>query len=152
MSFKPHIYEKLRSGEKIYEYRRQYCDEETLVYMYVSAPVKEIKGILRLGTRIDILSWKDEYSYDAAAMERLDRYLKSYRYGMPVISFQETSGIPLKKLQLDLDKFVVPQSYYYLDNFPALFKYINEEIQIIGDERVNSFDGVLPENICLSYE
>lgn len=152
MSFKPRIYEKLRSGEKIYEYRRQYCDEETMVYMYVSTPVKEIKGILHLGKRIDILSWKNEYSYDKAAMERIDNYVKTYRYGMPVISFQETSGIPLKQLQSDLEKFVVPQSYYYLDNYPDLLKYVTENIEIIGDEHINSFDGVLPDNICLSYE
>lgn len=152
MSFKPHIYEKLKTGEKIFEYRKQYSDDETIVYMYVSSPVKAITGILHLGKRIDITSWEKEYYYDDLAMQRLQKYKEKYIYAMPVISFQETSKIPLVQLQRDINKFVVPQSYYYLDNHMELYSYIQKNIDIIGDKQRNKLDNVLPANICLSYE
>lgn len=46
LSFKPEVYEKIKSGKKIFEYRRNFPDEPIIGDMYVSAPVKAITGIV----------------------------------------------------------------------------------------------------------
>lgn len=51
LSFKPEVYEKIKSEEKIFEHRRNFPDEPIMAYMYVSAPVKAITGIVYLGKR-----------------------------------------------------------------------------------------------------
>lgn len=52
LSFKPEVYEKIKSGKKIFEHRRNFPDEPIMAYMYVSAPVKAITGIVYLGKDI----------------------------------------------------------------------------------------------------
>ena len=42
LSFKPEVYEKIKSGKKIFEHRRNFPDESIMAYMYVSSPVKAI--------------------------------------------------------------------------------------------------------------
>ena len=151
MSFKPHIYDRLSTGDKIFEYRRQYSDEPTLVYMYVSSPLMKIKGRLDLGKRIDIKKWKEEYADNAEVQKRIDKYMTNYKYAMPVLFFQETTSISLRQLQKDFDKFVVPQSYYYLDNYAELLSYITKNIEVVGNKKMNDFTYALPNHICLQY-
>ena len=45
LSFKPEVYEKIKSGKKKFEHRRNFPDEPIMAYMYVSAPIKAIKGM-----------------------------------------------------------------------------------------------------------
>ena len=33
LSFKPYWHEKIKSGEKIFEYRKRFCDEPVMAYM-----------------------------------------------------------------------------------------------------------------------
>ena len=51
LSFKPEVYEKIKSGKKKFEHRRNFPDEPIMAYMYVNAPIKAIKGIVYLGKR-----------------------------------------------------------------------------------------------------
>ncbi|MBR1433377.1 hypothetical protein [Ruminococcus sp.] len=54
MSFWPSVYDRIIAQTKLIEFRRRYSDEETLVYMYITRPCMEIKGIIKLGKRIDM--------------------------------------------------------------------------------------------------
>ena len=56
LSFKPEVYEKIKSGKKKFEHRRNFPDEPIMAYMYVSAPIKAIKGIVYLGSDICYLT------------------------------------------------------------------------------------------------
>lgn len=49
LSFKPYWVEKIMAGEKIFEYRKRFCDESVIAYMYVSSPVKEMQRNVRGG-------------------------------------------------------------------------------------------------------
>ena len=49
LSFKPKWFNKIISGEKIFEYRNAFADNEVLAYMYVSTPIKQVVGILHGG-------------------------------------------------------------------------------------------------------
>ena len=49
LSFRPDVYEKIKSGLKIFEHRRNFPDEPIMAYMYVSSPVKAITGVIESG-------------------------------------------------------------------------------------------------------
>ena len=81
---------------KIFEHRRNFPDEPIMAYMYVSKPIKAIKGIVYLKRRHLISDWKKTYGKDDAALKRIVEYEKLYRYAMEISEFQETSEIPLE--------------------------------------------------------
>mgnify|MGYP000204223650 CR=1 FL=1 len=62
LSFKPEWYNRIKDGSKIFEYRRTFPDEEIMAYMYVSAPVKAIKGIvLNVYTHLEAGNIKEQF-------------------------------------------------------------------------------------------
>lgn len=56
LSFRPDVYEKIKSGVKIFEHRRNFPDEPIMAYMYVSSPMKAITGVVYLGKGIVYLT------------------------------------------------------------------------------------------------
>lgn len=54
LSFRPDVYEKIKSGVKIFEHRRNFPDEPIMAYMYVSSPVKAITGVVYLLKSLDM--------------------------------------------------------------------------------------------------
>lgn len=148
LSFKPEWFEKIKNGSKIFEYRRSFADEEVMAYMYVSAPMKMVVGKIHLGKRININTWKEEYKENTDVVERIDDFLTRHQYVMPIISFQMTEAIDLETLRNFKSKFVCPQMYYYLDNFPNLFEFIINHAKEIGKAQMNNFDNITTEQIC----
>ena len=148
LSFKPEWFEKIKNGSKIYEYRRSFADEEVMAYMYVSAPMKMIVGKIHLGKRININNWKDEYKDNINVVGRIDDFLTRHQYAMPIISFQMTEAIDLETLRGFNQKFVCPQMYYYLENYPELFVFINENAKDLEELKINDFKNVNADDIC----
>lgn len=68
MSFRLSVYDRIVAQTKFIEFRRRYSDEETLVYMYVSKPCMEIKGIAVLGKRIEMTRVPVESSFYSQAL------------------------------------------------------------------------------------
>ena len=150
LSFKPHIYDKIYDGEKIFEHRRRFPDEPVMAYMYVSKPKKEIAGIVYLDRRIEIATWLNDYSYDADAVSRIKKYLMNYNYVMPILKFQSTTGISLHTMQQKFPTFVAPQSYIYLDDKPEILQFIQSNIEIKTHKIENSFDNITSDQICIN--
>ena len=135
LSFKPSVYDKIYAGIKIFEHRRNFPNEPIMAYMYVSKPVRAITGIVMLD--------------NSDAVARIQEYQKFYRYAMEITEFQETNSISLDDLKKDIDGFVVPQSYIYLDNNPRLLKYIEERIIRNGLEIKHDFSNITSDQICV---
>lgn len=148
LSFKPEWYEKIISGNKIYEYRRNFSKEEVIAYMYVSSPKKMIVGKIHLGKKIDINKWKEDYNYNKEVISRIDDFIVKHKYAMPILSFQMTEPIDLETIREFNNKFVCPQMYYYLDNYPELFEFIRDKAKDIGDLKKNNFENVRLDDIC----
>lgn len=127
LSFKPEVYEKIKSGKKIFEHRRNFPDEPIMAYMYVSSPIKAITGIVYLGKRHLLSDWREEFKNDKDAVACIEKYQESYRYAMESDEFQETTAISLEDLRRDVPGFVAPQMYIYLDGTP-LVKYLEKEL------------------------
>ncbi len=58
LSAKPSVYNKIKSGEKIFEHRRSFPNEPIKAYMYVSSPVCVVTGVLYLGKRYELKDWE----------------------------------------------------------------------------------------------
>lgn len=148
LSFKPEWYNRIKDGSKIFEYRRTFPDEEIMAYMYVSSPMKMIVGKIHLGRRIDINMWKNHYKDNTEVCERIEDFLSRHTYAMPVLSFQMTKEISLDTLREFNPRFVCPQMYYYLENYPDLFEFIKNTATDIGELQINSFENIDREDIC----
>lgn len=147
LSFKPYVYEKIASGEKIFEYRRNFPDGPIKAYMYVSSPVCAIKGILYLGKRHKLVDWKDEFSYDKDAIARVEEFMESVNYAAEILKFQETNEILLKRLREEANDFVVPQMYYFLDG-RELLGYLEKNLQKTEFVQKHVFDNITSLQIC----
>ncbi len=150
LSFKPHIYQKIYDGLKIFEHRRNFPDEKVLAYMYISKPVRAIKGIVYLNNRHTITDWENEFASDSDAISRIKEYEKSYRYAMEISEFQETNEISLDDLKRDFPNFTVPQSYIYLDKNPELLKYIEARLTLKGKKIKHKFSNITAEQVCVN--
>ena len=54
----------------------------------------------------------------------------------------------MKDLRNDLKKFIIPESYYYLDNFDELDNYIKNNIKFTGELIENNFEIIDEADIC----
>lgn len=147
LSFKADVHKKVLSGEKIYEHRKVFPDEPIRAFLYVSTPIKAITGIMHLRNKTSLEEWVKTYSYDKKAVQRINEYLKHYRYAMEITDFQNTNMIPLEKLRQDIPGFVVPQMYYFIDN-SFIFEYLDKNLHAKGELITHTFDGITSDMIC----
>ena len=147
MSLKKEVYDKVLSGEKIYEHRKVFPDEPVKAYIYVSTPIKAICGIMYLNNKTPLLDWKEQYSDDVEAIKRIDKYLENYKFGMEITKFENTNSIPLEKLRKDLSKFIVPQMYYFIED-SELLSYLEANLVPNGTVITHTYDNVTSDMIC----
>lgn len=149
LSFKADVYKKVLSGEKIYEHRKVFPDGPIKAYLYVSNPVKAIVGIMYLNNKTSIETWKEKYEYDLAAVSRIEEYLKQHRYAMEITEYRNTNEISLYRLRDELDNFVVPQMYYFIDD-TELLTYLEKNLHEDGVVIKHTFENVTSDMICKS--
>ena len=64
------------------------------------------------------------------------------------LNFKETNRISLDDLKKDIEDFVTPQSYIYLDNRPTLLKYMEKKIVRKGLNIKHDFSSITSDQIC----
>ena len=119
-----------------------------MAYMYVSAPIKAIKGIVYLGKRHLLSDWREEFKNDKAAVVRIEKYQELYRYAMEINEFQETTEISLGALRRDVSGFVAPQMYIYLDG-TELLDYIENKIENLDGCTVHDYSVIKSNEVCV---
>lgn len=149
LSFKPEVFEKIKKGEKIFEHRRVFPNEPIKAFIYVSRPIQAIMGIVYLNNRVDIESWKEQYSYDSDALKRIDKYLLQYRVAVQIKEFQNTSAITLNELKNKFPNFLIPQMYYFLDDLPLL-KFLESNLKELDQPIKHNFDHIDSSLICVN--
>jgi len=149
LSLKPDIFELIRNGKKIFEYRHQFYNEPVGAYLYISKPIQKIVGYIEFDKRIELKDWKNKYKDNLEVSKRIDDYIsRNYKYAMPINKFKMTTEIALNDLRKDLDKFIIPESYYYLDNFIELKEYIDKNIEFTNEVVEHDFQIIYDEDIC----
>lgn len=147
LSLRADVYKRVLSGEKIYEHRKVFPNEPVKAYIYVSAPVKSICGIMYLSNKTSLLEWKEKYKDDLECVKRIESYLQRNKYGMEINKFENTNAIHLNRLREDLSSFVVPQMYYYIEN-SKLLEYLEMNLVPDGTIVTHSFDNITSDMIC----
>lgn len=115
--------------------------------MYVSSPVCAIKGILYLGKRHKLENWKEEFAYDQDAVARIEEFMESANYASEIVEFHETNEIPLMKLREEVNSFVVPQMYYFLEG-RGVMDYLDSNLNETGAIISHKFDVIESKVIC----
>jgi len=137
LSMQPFWFEKVMSGEKIYEYRNRFPNEEIEAYIYVSHPVKAVAGILYLSPRIEVRTWIDQYSSDEKIVTRVKKHVEKNKYAMPIKATQRIQPITVDALREAVEKFIIPESYYYFENYGEIANAIQERVMLDGCMKVN---------------
>ena len=146
MSCWPDVYNRILNKEKLLEYRRTFPKNCTHAYMYISSPVKAICGIVYFDSVIKLEDLKGKYSSEVD--QRIDLYSSNYLYAGTIKSVQKIKPIPLQDLRENVPGFTAPQSYLYVDNFPILKNYIENNI-IYDDEIINNnLTNIIPNKLC----
>lgn len=149
LSLKPEIFDLIRDGKKIFEYRHQFYTDPINAYLYISKPIQKIIGYIEFDKRINLQDWKDKYKNNIEVSNRIDDYIsRNYKYAMPINKFRMTTEISLIDLKNNLNKFIIPESYYYLDNFIDLNNYIKNNIKFTGEVVENNFNKIDEADIC----
>lgn len=148
LSFKPFWYEKIKSGEKIFEYRKRFCDEPVMAYMYVSRPVMAVTGIIMLDKRIELDAWAKEYRDEEEIFHRIADFRTRNKYAMPIKEFIPTTELALKDIQKSIPGFLAPQMYYVIEDGTDLGRMLDEKIIENGPKIVNNFNRDIKAEIC----
>lgn len=146
MSFWPQVYNKILDGEKLLEYRRVFPKNCKCAFMYISTPVKAISGIIYFD---DILHLDNLIGqFDEQTETRINNYLDKYHYAGTIKAIQKINPITLEELRNGVPNFTVPQSYLYIDNYPALKDFILKNLILDGDIITNNLEDILPDKLC----
>lgn len=148
LSFSNEWYPALKDGEKIYEHRKRFCKEKVTAYLYIGYPVKKVVAIITLDKRIPLEDWLIEYSANPNTCARVQDFMTRNKYAMPILDYQEIQPISLEEYKTQNPKFIVPRSYYILENNPSLKEYLELRTEKIGKKRTNNFDGNMEDIVC----
>lgn len=148
LSFSNEWYPPLKDGLKIYEHRKRFCKEEVKAYLYIGKPIHKVVAIVTLGKRIALEDWLQQYKHNPATFSRIMDFKQRNNYAMPIIDFQEIIPISLDEYKQKNKRFIVPRSYYYLDNNVSLNDYLVNNTHLIGDKKTNFFPPNIEDIIC----
>lgn len=152
LSFKPRWADLIMTGVKIYEYRKRFCDEPVMAYMYVSRPEKKVCGILYLDQKIALNDLLLKYRDNVDVRKRVENYMQRNNYMIPILQVHSTNVISLEEIQKVLPEFRAPQMYYDLDNNPHLKNFLKENIRIDDvNGMTNDFGNIDDQEICRFY-
>lgn len=128
MSMREVYFNEILNGEKHYEYRKKYCEDESIAYIYISKTRKEIVGKIWFGKpiiaeakKIAQISENDQPGNYNSIIEYIGN---NVGYAIPVIKVETINKIGLNEIKESFKEFCPPQSYYYLDNKKGLMDFI----------------------------
>lgn len=147
LSLREDVYKRVLSGEKIYEHRKVFPDEPVKAYIYVSSPMKSICGIMHLSNKTSLNDWREQYKNDAECAKRIDEYYSQHKFGMEINRFENTNAIPLETLRKDLEKFIVPQMYYFIED-SELLAYLEKNLVLDGMVVTHTYENITSDMIC----
>ncbi|SFN66351.1 hypothetical protein [Xenorhabdus japonica] len=118
-------WKKVSSGEKKYEFRRKFRRKHTVAFIYVTTPVKAIKGIMLLGEPISGTARQiadiAEKAIPSNGKSVFDYFADNdFGLAIPIIKFIEIPEVSLDYLR-KTHHFVAPQFYLKLDKNKSLY-------------------------------
>lgn len=149
LSFNERWYSALRSGEKIFEHRKRFCNEKVRAFLYLGKPRQEIVAELCLDKRELLSDWLKTYSDDVAACARIVDFMTRSKYAMRVLWLKEIVPIRMGDIQTLFPQVTVPLSFHDLDKKENVLKWIDENKVYTGYEIENDFSKITSNDICI---
>lgn len=128
ISLRPKYWERIRSGDKRYEYRKSFPRVATHCYVYVSSPVAALQGFIDF--RTPITGRPREVAAQTAPSDPKERawmleYFgeRSEVFAAPILASEDLEPIPLSVLR-EQYRLHPPQNYLFLErstDSPAAF-------------------------------
>lgn len=156
LSFKPNYFRPILYDIKKYEYRKRFCKEPVTAYLYLSAPIQEVIGIMELGKPLIIKDIIYKFYNDNVIKLRLERCMESGEmYAIPINSLQlYTNPITINKMKSIDPKFKVPQGYLDITKYERIYEYLKSQT-MHKVEFYNDHNTIYKENIgctCIEME
>lgn len=156
LSFRPEFFRPILYGIKKYEYRKRFCKDSVIAYLYLSAPIQELIGIMELGNPIYTDQEIKKHEKNSLVYSRLSRCISNRElFAVPIISLQlYKRPISIKEIKNIDPSFFVPQCYSNIEKYPALFNYLGKQ-EMYPIEFVNEHDKIYTDNlgmICSEME
>ena len=151
LSFRPEFFRPILYDIKKYEYRKRFLKEESIAYLYLSAPVQEVIGIMILGKAIMTEEIKETYKNRPLVYERLNKASAGKeKYIIPIISLKLfEKSVTKAELEVNDKKFNVPHCYFNLENYPKTFNFLKEQITMDA-EFLNDHANVFENNLGMT--
>lgn len=129
LSFRPEYFRPILYNIKKYEYRKRFCLEATTAYLYLSAPVQEVVGIMELGIPIQIKSIIKNYPNDSAIYKRAQLCVDGGElFAIPIESLQLfINPIPISQIKKIDSSFHIPQCYLNISNHTEVYQYLLDQ-------------------------
>lgn len=149
LSFDEKWYPVLKSGEKIFEHRKKFCNEEVRAYLYLGKPRQQIVAEIGLAKRELLEDWLVQYKDDEEVVCRIQDFMKRNKFAMKVLWFKEIEPINMGDMQALFPELKIPISFHFLDKKPSVLKWIDENKKYTGYQIENSFSDISKNDICV---
>lgn len=128
LSFKPEFFRALLTQKKHFEYRSRIPEQQTVAYLYLSAPAKMIVGKMVMGKRNEIKSFLNDSDLNNDYCLNLNNH---YREGAKYFSAIHSlslldSPVLLEEAKKMSPNFSAPQGYSYIKNYQELHEYLEK--------------------------
>lgn len=146
ISLKEEYYNQIIEGKKGFEYRKSFVDEPVVAFIYVSAPVKEIRAFVELGQPIrgrieDIVKITQQDQPEAA--KQVKQYLIGQRrnkingIALPILSYTVISPIHLRDIMRRFPKFQPSPTWVEVSSIPGLADFLKQHVstQIVSSKK-----------------
>lgn len=149
LSFDEKWYPALKSGEKKFEHRKRFCNEQVRAFIYLGKPKQAIVAEILLDKREKLSDWLITYEEDDAACDRIKDFMTRNKYAMRVLEFKEIKPISLGKLQMLFTNITAPISFHDLDKKKEVLNWLDANKCYTGYEILNDFSDVSSKTVCI---
>lgn len=149
LSFDEKWYPALRNGDKKYEYRKKFCDEEIRAFLYLGKPRQQIVAEIELSRRELLSDWLLQYSDDMEVTARIQDFMQKNKFVMKVLWVKEVEPINIVELQEKYPELRIPISFCFLDKKPDVLKWLDINKQYTGYQIENDFSNISKDDICI---
>lgn len=149
LSFDEKWFPVLKSGDKIFEHRRKFCNEEVRAFLYLGKPRQQIVAEIGLAKRERLEEWLVQYQDDERVICRIHDFMRRNKFVMKVLWFKEIEPINIVRLQEQFPELKIPISFHFLDKKPAVLKWLDDNKKYTGYQIENDFSYIDKDDICV---
>lgn len=151
LSFKPEFFRPILYNIKKYEYRKRFCMEAATAYLYLSAPLQEVIGIMELGVPIKTKDIADKYPDESMIHKRIQHCIDVGEFfAIPIESLQlYKKPISISTIKQLEPSFHVPQCYLGIANYKNVYAYLKKQ-ERYDVEFYNEHDSIYEDNFGMT--